>query len=95
MASHNVHANPQGILFKLGLIPESGDILLTGPSNLGLADPGHCAAISLLQTTTNLLTTVEPNLDRIVILNILSTLTNEISAAFYEADQMLKEDIET
>jgi len=95
MASHNVHANPQGILFKLGLIPESADILLTGPSNLGLADPGHCAAISLLQITTNLLTTAEPNLDRIVILQILSALANEIGAAFYEADQILKEDIVT
>lgn len=93
MASNNVHANPQGILFKLGLIPESSDILLTGPSNLGLSDPGHCTAISLLQITTTLLMTVEPNLDRLVILQILSTLTNEIGAAFYEADRILKEDI--
>lgn len=93
MASHNVHANPQGILFKLGLMPESGNILLTGPSNLGLADPGHCAAISLLQITTNLLTTVEPNLDRIVILKILSALESEIGEGFYQADQMIKENL--
>jgi len=95
MASHNVHANPQGILFKLGLIPESGDILLTGPSNLGLADPGYCAAISLLQITTNLLTTIEPNLDRLVILNILSTLKNEIGEQFYRVDEKLKENTVT
>jgi hypothetical protein len=95
MASNNVHANPQGILFKLGLIPEIGDILLTGPSNLGLTDPGHCTAISLLQITTNLLTTAEPNMDRIVILQILSALTNEIGEAFYKADQILKEEIVT
>ncbi len=95
MASNNVHANPQGILFKLGLIPESGDILLTGPSNLGLADPGHCAAISLLQITTNLLTTIAPNLDRLVILKIMSTLSDEIGEGFYQADQIIKENLDT
>lgn len=95
MASHNIHANPQGIFFRLGLIPESGDILLTGPSNLGFSDPGHCAAISLLQITMNLLTTIEPNLDRLVILNILMVLEKEIGYAFYQSDMTLKENIET
>jgi hypothetical protein len=46
MASHNVHANPKGVFFKLGLLPDS-QMLLAGPSNAGLADPGHGAAISL------------------------------------------------
>lgn len=90
MASHNVHANPKGIFFKLGLIPESGDILLTGPSNLGLADPGHCTAISLLQITTNLLT-IKPNLDRLVVCNILANLKEETSEAFLRAEFKLKE----
>ncbi len=90
MASHNVHANPKGVFFKLGLIPESGDILLTGPSNLGLADPGHSTAISLLQITTNLLT-FKPNLDRIVICYILSSLEKEIGEAFLHVECELKE----
>jgi hypothetical protein len=46
LASHNVHANPKGVFFKLGTLAES-QVLLAGPSNAGLADPGHGAAISL------------------------------------------------
>lgn len=88
MASHNVHANPTGIFFKLGLIPESGDVLLTGQSNLGLADPGHCTANSLLKITTNLLT-FKPNLDRLVICNILISLEKEIGEAFLHAEYEL------
>jgi len=65
MACHNVHANPRGIFFKLGLYPESVDILLAGPSNVGLTDPGQLTALSLSQISTTLLTR-EPNIDRIV-----------------------------
>ena len=90
MASHNVHANPKGVFFKLGLIPECGDVLLTGPSNVGLADPGHSTAISLLQITTNLLTT-KPNLDRLVICNILTSLEKEVGEAFLHAEFKLKD----
>lgn len=95
MASHNVHANPKGIFFRLGLIPEGGDILLAGPSNVGLADPGTCTALSLLQITTNLLTIEEPNLDRVVILQIMAALNEEIKEAFYQSDLQLKENIDT
>lgn len=90
MACHNIHANPKGIFFKLGLIPESGDILLTGPSNLGLSDPGHSTTISLIQITTNLLSSGPMNLDRLVILLILTKLEKEIGEAFYCADKITK-----
>lgn len=93
MACNNIHANPKGIFFKLGLIPESGDILLTGPSNLGLSDPGHSTAISLLQITTQLLSSGPMNLDRLVILMILSNLVKEIGEAFYCADKITKETV--
>lgn len=39
MASHHVHPNPKSILFKLGLSHLSGETILAGPSNAGLADP--------------------------------------------------------
>lgn len=38
IAEHNVHANPKGAFFKLGLLCEI-NILLGGPSNAGLVDP--------------------------------------------------------
>lgn len=82
MASHNVHANPKGVYFKLGLLNEEA-ILLTGPSNFGLADPGHCTSISLLQVTV-VLCTLEPNLDTLVGLKILDVLVKEIGDLFSE-----------
>jgi hypothetical protein len=87
MASHNVHANPNGVFFRLGLLHES-DILLAGCSNAGLADPGHCCAISLLHTTAALCT-IQPNLDSIVALKILQALADEIGSMFFEAHQQL------
>lgn len=80
LASHNVHANPKGTFFKLGLLPDQ-NLLLAGPSDLGLADPGHGTAISLGQITIALLT-LRPNIDRLVICQILLQLEDEIGDAF-------------
>ena len=80
-ASYNVHANPKGVLAKLGLYPESQELLLAGPSDTGFADPAHSTAISLLQITTFLLT-LKPNIDRLSICHILSTLAEEIGNMF-------------
>lgn len=81
LASHNVHANPKGVFFKLGLYPGERELLLAGPSDTGFADPGHSTAISLLQITTSLLT-LKPNVDRLSICHILSTLAREIGDTF-------------
>jgi Family of unknown function (DUF5677) len=88
LASHNVHANPRGAFFKLGLLPDQ-EMLLAGPSDLGLADPGHGTAISLSQITFTLLTT-KPNIDRLVICNIVSKLEHEVGDAFIAAHQSLE-----
>src|SRR5436190_21557442 len=61
MASYNVHANAKGIFWKLGLMPET-QLLLAGSSNVGLADPGQSAALSLVQVTT-VFATLQPSLD--------------------------------
>lgn len=91
MASHNVHANPKGAFFKLSLYPRRQDILLACPSNIGLADPGHAAAISLGQITIALLT-IKPTLDNLVICNILMRLEPEIGETFLAAQKLLEED---
>lgn len=83
MASHNVHANPKGLFFKLGLLREL-DVLLAGPSNAGLTDPGHSAAISLSQVSAALLT-LTPTLDNIVKLKVMSALEQQIGDAFHAA----------
>jgi hypothetical protein len=91
MASHNVHGNPKGVFFKLGLFEEM-DILLAGPSNFGLADPGHSAAISLVQTSAEL-ALLSPTLDNIVALKIMLDLEGEIGQAFGDAHQGLVDDV--
>jgi hypothetical protein len=92
MACNNVHANPKGIFFKLGLYPESGDILLAGPSNVGLTDPGQLTAISLTQITTTLLTH-QPNMDNLTVCKIMLILGKEIGQAFCEAEDLIKNKI--
>jgi len=91
MASHNVHSNPKGVYFKLGLIGEI-DILLAGPSNTGFTDPGHSTAISLMQVSAAF-GLIQPNLDSLVSMKILSRLVEEIGEAFYEAQQSLENDM--
>jgi len=90
MTSHNVHANPKGAFFKLGLLEET-DLLLSGPSNAGLADPGHFAAISLVQVSTPL-GLLHPTLDNIVTLRIMLILEHAIGEAFGRAHEQLVHD---
>lgn len=53
-ASHRVHAGAKGAALNiLSRGPQS--VYLTGPTNVGLADPGHGTLISLLQVTTDLI----------------------------------------
>ena len=84
MASDNVHANSHGAFYKLGGFPPDLDILLAGPSNMGLADPGHGAALSLTQVTAALVSTV-PTVDSLTELTVLELLQEETGAAFLQA----------
>ena len=89
MASHNVHANPKGVSFKLGL-RDQDDVLLAGPSNFGLTDPAHSTAISLLQLSVALLN-LRPNIDRIITLKIMTTLSEEIGDTFLRIQLEMEE----
>lgn len=88
LASHNVHANPKGIFFKLGLIEETG-LLLAGASNYGLADPGQNTALSLLHITCAL-NQLHPTFDGIVVVKILQGLCDEIGEAFVRAQRQVE-----
>jgi hypothetical protein len=90
MAGHNVHANPKGAFFKLGLLDEV-NLLLAGASNAGLADPGQSAALSLTQLSSALLV-LQTTFDNLVALRTMLLLEREISEMFVDADQCLKED---
>ena len=86
LACVNVHAGSRGLFLRLGLNSEQqGEILLSGSSILGLADPGQNTAYSLLLSISSLLSLI-PNLDTIVALKIFHELEIEIYEAFEEAD---------
>ena len=90
MASHPVHANAKGIFFRLGFLTES-QILLAGPSNAGLVDPGHSTAISLAQVSVAL-GNLQTTLDNIVVLKIILRLVDEIGDEFAKAHEKLEGD---
>lgn len=91
MSSHVVHANPKGITFNLGLL-EQGSLLLAGPSNAGLSDPGHSACISLSQVTTVLLGLKPNDFDCAMSITALHHFVKEAGEEFIEAHRRLNEE---
>lgn len=90
LASHNVHANPKGILISLG-IPDSRQMLASGPSNLGLTDPAQNASLSLAQITTTL-ATYWPSLEALAVVGMLNELPVEIGHVFWKAEKAIVAD---
>jgi len=84
MASDNVHANSHGAYFKLGLHLIEEKVLLAGPSNAGLADPGHSTAISLNLVTLDLLNT-RLSFDALVAMKMFTVFVDEIGESFLKA----------
>lgn len=89
MASHNVHAGPRGLLFRLGLLGGT-EVLLTGPSNVGLTDPLNNAARSLLLATNGLLH-MNGNIDRMVAIKVLSRLVDELDEETGKAERRFED----
>lgn len=90
MASDNVHPNAHGTLFKLGLDDRDRSFLLAGASNLGLAEPGIGAAMSLTQATTSFVT-LKSSVRLLVYLRVLDRLHDETGEAFFKADEAAKQ----
>lgn len=90
LACHNVHASSKGSTERLGM-PGGSDVLLAGPSNTGLSDPGQNSAISLYRSSLALGLLV-PTLDSLVGLRVLAGLVGDTCQAFNAADDKLKED---
>ena len=84
MANHNVHGNSHAAFFKLGVFEPDRPIHLAGPSNMGLADPGHGVALSLVHITGALAQTVL-TLDTLTEWMVLDLLQHETGDAFLQA----------
>lgn len=88
MACHSVHAGSHALNFCLSLPSNAHGMLLAGPSDAGLADPGHSTAISLTLASVALLT-FRPNLDSLVTCNCMQQLCDDIGDAFLAAHEGL------
>lgn len=88
MASYDIHANPKGMLWSLGIVGDR-DMIIAGPTNAGLADPGHGALVSLFQITT-LLLNQEPDLEDIVTMKAIGRLEELAGEAFPAIQEQLE-----
>lgn len=79
-ASANVHGNPAGVFQSLGLFPEE-DIVLSGPSDIGLTVPAQSTVVSLNIITTTMITH-GANIDSIVISKVIAKYSSKVQDAF-------------
>ena len=91
LSCHPTHAGSKGLVFDLGnsLNPEAEDMMLSGPSDAGISEPGICTALSLLQITAALLTLGEPTFSRLAVLGAMRQMSRETQEAFAFADAEL------
>jgi hypothetical protein len=69
--------------------------MLAGPSNAGLADPGHATLVSLFQTTCSLLihgSDERATADALVMLMALRRLLDDAGREFFAAHHTLEAD---
>lgn len=92
-ANHLVHAGSSSAAF-VQMNFRGYVSLLTGPTNVGLAEPGSATAVSLMQATTQLMLRggkeyLSPRV--LGTASALQDLTHEISAAFVRCEEFVEE----
>jgi hypothetical protein len=84
----------KGTFFNIGISePDKEKILLAGPSDSGLTDPGSGTAVSLNLINTVLITS-RPTVENLILLQATSLLVNEINEALLEAHRFIEEQTE-
>lgn len=90
-ASANVHGNPAGVFQSLGLFAEE-DIVLSGPSDIGLTGPAQSTVISLIIITTTMLTH-GANVDSIVVSKAIAKYGRKVEDAFISIEKEISESV--
>jgi hypothetical protein len=90
MGNDNVHAGIKSMYVRLGLVGNY-DALLAGCSNGGLVEPGQNTAHTLTQISV-VVCLSEPNLDDLVVAEMMKMLRDEIPRSFHDADKRLRRD---
>ena len=89
LANMNVHAGSKSISYRLGLPPQNNELLISGRSIFGIAEPGQNTAVSMQQLTVTLLMS-KINLDRVSSAKAIQKLMNETVWAFDEIMQSME-----
>jgi hypothetical protein len=91
LACYSNHAGSKGLRYDLGksLVPPDQDVLLSGPSDAGLFDPGYLTAVSLLQVTVSFLTH-RISITSLAILNAFERMMEEVEDSFGIAEAKLE-----
>ena len=91
LASHNVHAQPKGVFYRMGLLGRFSNALLAGPSNVGLDEAASFAVVSITQITMCVLA-IRTNMDSLVYMHLLSKIGREIDPLFRRAQRRIEKD---
>lgn len=87
MACHSIHAGIKGMRFQLGLVTFDRDHILTGQTDMGLADPGILTVFSLNNMNKMLLRYFEQE-KSLQIGTLLDSLEEEIKELFFAINQI-------
>jgi hypothetical protein len=87
-ACNAVHGGPKAAYYKIGNYGNP-EVLLAGPTNYGLADPGQNTALSLLLITSSLVVCF-PTYDHIVAISALDYLFDNLKNKFYEIQKLIE-----
>lgn len=86
-SSQRVHSSFRSPMDLLGMSEAEDFRFQIGPSNSGFVDPMHMTAISLVQMATTFLMVGEINVDRLVYVQILKALSDEIGEAAFRVQE--------
>ena len=89
VASANVHANPVGVFNRLGLLPEE-DVILSGPSNVGLTEPAQSTVLSLNIITMSVMA-YRTDFDLLTINKVLHAFGSKVEDAFLTVESEILE----
>ena len=85
-ATVNTHGSYRLPNSTLGTSESEQLVMLVGESNSGMTDPAQMTALTLLLVTIPVIQ-LEPNLDRIAILNVMQRVSDEIGETFWRLDR--------
>jgi hypothetical protein len=89
LANLGIHAGVKGTTFNIGVSSKDSTYLLSGPSLLGLADPGQLTATSL-HTVTRALFMCYPDLRTVITIGLFEQLVGEIYQEFGSINETLE-----